>query len=279
VIASKLNARHRTWFKIFARTGYAARGLIYTVIGIFAILAAVDAGRETTGSRGALQTLMSSGFGDFIAVALLCGTVSYMVWRSVQSLFDTDGHGLGAKGAAIRGGLLASAVTYAILTAYIFGLWRGGSGGEDGGSSLGDAITSGIAGVVGSQFVALALTATFAGVGIAHVVKAARKGYARHFEASERVMRFVHPTARTGLTARGLVFLVIAFLFFYRGLNAGEDGSSTPGVEDVLGFLQELPAGGILLGLMGTGLIAFALYSFLQALWRRINVEDADSIG
>ena len=51
----------------------------------------------------------------------------------------------------------------------------------------------------------------------------------------------------------------------------------TPGVEDALSFVQGLPFGGILLGAMGVGLMAFALYSILEAIWRRINVEDADA--
>jgi len=83
--------------------------------------------------------------------------------------------------------------------------------------------------------------------------------------------------ARTGLVARGLSFLVIAFLLFYRGLSAGEEGGATPGIEDALRFVQELPFGALLLTAMGIGLVAFALYSFLEAAWRRINVEDADA--
>ena len=266
----------RGWFKPFARTGYAARGLIYTVISFFAILAAIGSGEEM-GSREALQTILGSAAGDASALILLVAMVSYVIWRLIQSIFDTDRHGLGLKGAAIRAGLLASAGTYVILAVYTFGLWQGSS--DDGGSSFGDQITDALAGFFGSQVVALGLTVVFFGVGAAHIIKAYKRGYARHFEAPPEAMRFIHPVSRTGLVARGLAFIVVGVLFFNRGLSAANDGSSTPGVEDALSYVQQLPFGGLLLGAMGIGLAAFALYSFLQAIWRRINVEDADVPG
>jgi hypothetical protein len=271
-----MRQNQRVWFKPFARTGYAARGLVYTVVGVFAILAAFGSGEEM-GSRGALQTILGGPFGAVLGIALICGMVSHMLWRFIQSIFDTDNHGLDLKGAAIRGGLLASAITYAILAVYTFGLWNGSGGGDSNGG--GGTIAGAIAGFVGSRVVALALTAVFAGVGAAHIAKAVKRGYARHFDAPPGTMKFVDPVARTGLAARGLSFLVIAFLLFYRGLNAGDGGSTAPGIEDALRFVEDLPFGAVLLTAMGVGLVAFALYSFLEAAWRRINVEDADAPG
>jgi hypothetical protein len=261
------------WFKPFARAGYGARGLVYSVIGSFTLLAGLGAGQETD-SRGALETILDSPARDVVAVVLIVGLASYALWRTIQSLADTDRHGWSAKGAAIRGGLLASAVTYSVLTVFTFGLWRGTS--DNGGSDMGEPVTQAIAGFVGSQVVSLGLTAVFLGVAVAHISKAYKGSFEKHFEASQRVMTFAHPIARIGLTARGLVFLVLAFLTFYRGLSAGDGG--TPGLSEALDFIKQLPLGGLLLGAMGIGLVAFALYSFLQAGWRRINVENADGI-
>lgn len=263
----------RVWFKPFARLGYAARGLVYVVIGGFAVFAAFGTG-ESIGSRDALETLIASDHGGVVAVALVCGMISYTLWRLIQSLFDTDSHGTDVKGLAIRAGLIASAVTYAVLALYTYGLWSGGGG--SGGGGDGNVATT-IAGFIGSRAVALLLTLVLVGVGIAHIVKAVKKGYAKHFQAPPRAMKAIHPIARTGLVARGLVFLILAFLFFYRGLSAGEEGGGTPGIKAALDFLNELPAGFLLIGAMGLGLICFALYSFLEAIWRRINVEDADA--
>ena len=111
-------------------------------------------------------------------------------------------------------------------------------------------------------------------VGIAHMAKALREKYARHIDASPRAMRLIHPIAKTGLIARGAVFLTLAFLFALRAWRADASGE-TPGTQEALEYVQSLPMGWLLLAATGIGLISFALYSFIQAGFRRINVEDA----
>lgn len=257
----------RDWFRPMARAGYASRGLIYLVIGAFAALAAVGSG-ETMGSRDALETLLSTGFGGVVAYALVAGLAFYAVWRFIQSGFDTDDHGTDAKGLAIRGGLAVSGITYLALAFYTFSRARGASGGE-GGGGLADTV----AGFVGASLTAAVLAAVLAGAGVAHVVKAWRKGYRKHIEADEAKYRLIDPIARTGLVARGAVFFILAFLLARRALSGGGGGEA--GSQQALDYVQSLPAGGLLLAAMGVGLVAFALYSFIEAVYRRINVEDA----
>ncbi|WP_439604707.1 DUF1206 domain-containing protein [Shinella sp.] len=256
----------REWFRPMARAGYASRGVIYLVIGFFAALAAIGSG-EAMGSRDALETLLSSGFGGVIAYALVAGLVFYAAWRFVQSGFDTDDHGTDAKGLAIRGGLAVSGITYLALAFYTFSRTRGASGGGEGGG-----FADTMAGFVGASLTSTILACVLAGAGVSHFIKAWRKGYEKHIEADATKMRMIHPIARTGLVARGSIFLVLAFLFARRALAGG---SGDAGSREALEYVQSLPAGGLLLALMGIGLIAFALYSFIEAAYRRINVEDA----
>ena len=269
---------HKTWIEPLARGGYGARGVVYLVIGAFAVLAAFGSG-DKKDTKGALQTLLGEPFGTALVYLLIVGMIGYVVWRLVQSLLDTDDHGFGFKGLAVRGGLLASGFTYAALALYaasLTGLLSGGSG-SGGGENP---VASFFNGLIGSQWVALALSLVFLGVSGAHVWKAVRRGYAKHFRADADVMRFVHPVAIIGLVARGLVFAVIALLLFYRFMNvrdASDDGSGTPGLRQALDFVQSLPAGGWLLAALGVGLLLFAGYSLAEAVWRRINVEDAQS--
>ena len=258
----------KTWFKPLARAGYASRGLIYAVIGFFAALAGFGAGRPM-GSREALGQLMSSGAGGVLAYGLVAALIFYALWRLIQAGFDTDSHGSDAKGLAIRAGLLASGLVYLTLAFYAWSLRRGAAGSGEGGG-----FAEGLAGFVGSRWAAALLAAGFVAVGIAHIVKALREKYADHMEADRAEMRFIHPIAKTGLIARGAVFLVIAFLFALRAWRA--DGSGrTPDSQQALEYIQSLPAGGWLLAATGLGLLAFALYSFTEAWFRRINIEDA----
>lgn len=263
-------ALDRHSMKLFARSGYASRGVIYLIVGFFAVLAAFGAGQEKD-TKGALRTLLEQPFGTALVWLLLVGLAGYVFWRLVQALFDTDDHGLSPKGLAVRAGLLASALTYATLGAYalsLLGVLPYGGGDE---RSVADII----AGVVGTKIVLLVLTLVFAGVAIAHWYKALTRRYADHFEASERAMRLVHPVSMLGLIARGSVFAVIAVLLFYRFRTVAPSDEEPPGLGAVLDFVQGLPGGGWLLAALGAGLMLFSAYSFLEALWRRINVEDA----
>lgn len=123
--------KSKKWFEGLARAGYFSRGLVYTIIGLFAILAALGAG-ENKNTKGALETLLQQPFGTIIVALLIIGLVGYTIWRLVQSLLDTDDHGYSPKGLAVRAGLLSSAATYAILAIYavsLIGLTSSGSGG------------------------------------------------------------------------------------------------------------------------------------------------------
>ncbi len=257
----------RDWFRPLARAGYAARGLIYLVIGYFAALAAIGSG-QAMGSRDALGVLLGSGPGSALAYLLIAGLVFYALWRLVQAGFDTDDHGHGAKGVAVRGGLAVSGLTYLTLAAYAFSLSRGAGGGDGGG------FAQTLAGLVGTRWASAALALVLAGAAAAHVIKALREKYADHIEASPRAMRVIHPVAKAGLMARGAVFLTVAFLFALRAASA-DGGGGAPDSRAALEYVQSLPAGGWLLAAMGAGLLAFSAYSFTQAAFRRINVEDA----
>lgn len=259
----------KSTFKPLARLGYAARGVVYAVIGFFAALAAIGAGQPMD-SRQALGEVLASGFGSVLAYALVAALLCYAAWRVIQAVFDTDRHGHDVKGTAIRSGLLASAVVYVTLAFYAWSLH--GQSADAGGEGGGFAQT--LAGVVGSRWAAAIIAAILTGVAVAHGVKALRETYAKRIEAGPGAMAYIHPVAKTGLIARGAVFLTLAFLFALRAWRA-EGSGETPGTKEALEFLQSLPAGWLLLALMGVGLVCFSIYSFVEAAFRRINIEDA----
>lgn len=262
--------RVRPWLRLFARAGYASRGVIYVVIGLFAILGAAGAAEETN-SKGALQEILHQPLGHVMVLALLVGLVGYVVWRLIQAVMDTDDHGWSAKGLAVRGGLLASALTYATLATYalaLLGVFASGTGDSR-------PVADFVAGMVGSKVMLAGLAVVFCGVAGAHWYKAAARKYARHFRAGDAAMKVIHPVSMIGLAARGLVFAVLAVLLSYRLFQKTDVDGHPPGIKDAMDYLQQQPYGAWLLGSLGVGLLLFAAYSFIEAVWRRINLEDA----
>lgn len=68
--------------------------------------------------------------------------------------------------------------------------------------------------------------------------------------------------ARGGYAARGAVYLVVGFFAILAAIGSGE-------TEDTQGALRSLlqqPFGGVLLGVVGVGLVAFAGWRFIQAI-------------
>ncbi|MCY0096240.1 DUF1206 domain-containing protein [Hoeflea ulvae] len=256
------------WFKPFARLGYGARGVVYLVLAVFIVSAAL-----TTGSGGdskdAVRFITQSTASAILAPLLIVSLAGYCCWRIVQAVFDTDEHGISPKGLAVRAGLIGSAASYGFLMAYTFSLWWG-SAMSSGSSSDGFARTA--AGFIGAGPVSVILSTIFAIVGVAHIWKAITGKYREHIDASETVMRWIDMAAIGGLCARGVIFLVIAFLLFRHGL-AGEEGRAS--LADALGFIADLPLGAWLLGATGAGFFLFSAYSLSEAIWRRINVENA----
>lgn len=271
-LASVKQTGWRDWFKPFARLGYGARGVVYLLLAFFTLSAAL-----TTGSGGdtedAVRFITQSTASAILTPLLMISLAGYCTWRIVQAVFDTDDHGIKPKGLAVRAGLLGSAATYGFLLIYTFSLWWGanmaaGGGSSDGGSGDGFARTA--AAFIGAGPVSLILGSIFVIVGGAHIWKAITRKYRAHIEASEPIMRWIDVAAIGGLCARGMIFLIIAFLLFRHGL-AGEQGRAS--LTDALSFIAGLPFGAWLLGATGAGFFLFSIYSFSEAVWRRVNVD------
>jgi hypothetical protein len=264
-MASGGTASYITWL---ARSGYAARGVVYLIVGWLAVLAALGGGRATD-SKGALLTLLQQPFGDVMLGLVALGLVGYAAWRLVQGSMDTDNHGTDAKGLAIRGGLLVSAVTHVLLAFFalslIFG-WGTGGGSGDGGTQ--DWTAWLLQQPFGRWLVAL-VGAAVIGAGLAHMVKGWQARFEKYLVMDRATLEKASPVCRFGLIARGVVFLIIGgFLLVAAWRFSSGDAV---GLQGALQTLQQQPYGWILLAVVALGLFAFGVYSLIEARYRRID--------
>ena len=252
-----------------ARAGYAARGVVYLIVGLFAVLAALSR-QEAQGSEGALQVILRQPFGTILVWLMIFGLVGYAIWRLVQAVNDPDRHGKDAKGLAIRAGLLASGVLHAALAFFALGLvsvWGRSEGG-------GDPTAGPLAAIFGAEYAWVfvwGLALIVAGVGAAFIWKGATAGFMKYFQCPGQIMRWLKPLSQFGLIARGVVFLIVAFLIVTGG--SAYDSESRPGLQEALKAVQGWAFGWIILLVIAVGLLAFGLYSLAEARYRRIKVE------
>ncbi|UVL82405.1 DUF1206 domain-containing protein [Pseudomonas sp. B21-028] len=256
---------------VLARGGYAARGIIYLIIGIFALLAAQDSSKPKD-SHKSLVALLSQPFGHVLVGLVVAGLLAFAGWRILQATQDVDHHGKDLKGLVIRAGLLAGGAVNGALAFFALGLLISGlrSSSGSGGGQTRDLLAHLLSWEHSNLLIYLVALVPL-GTGLAHIIKGWRASFEKYFEADEDVMRYVRPVSRFGLVARGVVFIEIAFLLLISG--SSYKAMDPPGMREALDALQNLPAGSIVLMLMALGLIAFSVYSFAEAFWRRINME------
>lgn len=250
-----------------ARLGYAARGAVFVLVGGLAALAAWGSGGRATDSRGALQTVLAQPFGRVLLGVIALGLAGFALWRAIQALLDPDECGSDWKGLARRAGRGVSAVTYGALaaTAVTLALGRGG-GGES--SSTQDWTAWLMAQPAGRWLVAVA-GLVVVGAGIATALKGWNSKFEGQLALDRDTRRWAVPMGRAGFMAHSVVLSLIGVFLLLAAWRARSQDAE--GVAGALRAIQEQPYGWILLGIVALGLVAFGVFNFVQARYRRID--------
>ena len=255
--------------RLLPRLGYAARGLVYLVIGGFAVLAAFGSEGRAPDERAALLKILQQPLGDVLLALVALGLIAFALWRLAQSLLDADRHGTSGKALLIRAGLFASAVFSAALAVsaidLIFRLSPAKSGAKDWSAwVMAQPFGRPLLGLIGLAVI---------GAGLATAYKGVRADLEKRFDMDRQDLRWAMPVSRIGLVARGLVFVLGGGFAIAAAIEA--DPGQAKGLGDALRWLQGQPYGPWLLGSAGIGLLAFGAYGFIEAAYRRIGYSLA----
>lgn len=257
-------------FEWLARTGYAARGVVFLLIAALALFSSFGGGRPDT--KNALDSLLQQPFGRIWLGLIGLGLVGFVAWRLAQSLADADNHGSGAKSMVVRAALFGSAATYAGLALYAFthALSTGG-GGEGGGEQ-------GMAAWAMSQPFGRFLAGA---IGIGLVIGGGvtiYKGVTQRFRRYLKLPSDRHgPLALLcvyGLAARGVVFAIVGIFFTYAAFRV--DPQQAGSTADALEWIRQLPFGAVLYLAVAAGLAAFGIYNFVEARYRTVQTPALD---
>lgn len=262
------NNRMRAWVGPLARFGYAAKGVVYLLVGVLAARAAFEAGRAP-GKKGALQMLLNVPFGQVLFGLVALGLIAYVLWRFTQAGLDTEGEGTSAEGIVKRLGFTASGFVYLALavftTARLFGA-PGSSNGEGQGGA--QEAAQGLMTQPYGQVLVGAGGLVIIGVGIYQFYRAYKAAFHVNLKGEHA---WLVGLGRLGFAARGVVYLLIGSFFALAALN--HNAARAGGLGQALRTLEKQPFGPWLLGTVALGLATYGLYAIFLAHYRQIGVK------
>ena len=258
------------WIERLARVGFAAKALLYGIVGVLAFRAAFSNGGATTGSRGALASLVRQPYGALVLVVISVGLFGYAAWRIIEAAVDPEHRGTGFKGLAVRTGYAGRGVIHAWLGVQAIRLAMG-SGGSSGSDGTEQWTARALDAPLGSWLV-IGAGLTVIGYGLYQIYRAWAAKLSKQLNLS-RLSReagsWLIKVSRFGLGARGVVFGVIGTYLVRAGIAHNANKAADTG--EALNAIGQQPLGNWLLAIVAIGLISYGAYDVVQARYRVIR--------
>jgi hypothetical protein len=254
-----------TGFELLARAGFAARGLIYGIVGILAVKLALGTGGKTTDQTGALRTVARQPFGKVLLVLVAVGLGGYSLWRLLHALL---GHGPEKSDSTFeRVAAAGSGLAYAGLCGIAIQVLSGSAGN----SHKPPKATAGVLGWPGGTWLVGGAGLVLIGVALYQAYRGLTQDFLKDSKTGEMgptTRRAFKSLAIVGHVARGIVFGLVGVFLVKAAVEY--DPNKAVGLDGALAKLAHQSYGSVLLGIVAAGLVAFGLYSLVDARYRRI---------
>jgi len=254
---------------LMGRLGYAARGVVYFLVGASAVIAAIRPEHRPAGPSDAVQLGHGYPLGAIFLIAVAFGLACLAGWLTVAGL-------AAARHAGVRSwwhsvGMLGDAIVYIAfiidVVGIALGLWHGG--GERN-------IQSWIAWLSGWEYGRLMIGIVGAAVlagSVGLFVWGLIGNVDRDVALPQQEKQLLRPVARYGIAGRGgAIALVGCFLLAAAVYGNPREAHEVGGV---LAALRHVTYGRVLIGLFGLAFISSSLFDFVAALYRRFDPAEA----
>ena len=258
-----------TPFRMLARAGLAARGVIYLLIGFLATQIALGKGGKEADRQGALQTVATTPGGTVLLWLLAVGLAGMALWRFSEAIYGQsgpDGHKATKRLSSLARAIFYTAVCSSTV-AFIIG--SGGPGSSDKKSK--DLTGKAMHDIPAGRWIVLLVGLGFVAGGIAIAVRAMKTQFEKKLnthQMSPQVRKAVKAVGMVGQSTRALIYAAAGVFLAYAAITY--DPGKAKGVDGTLRQFTKTAVGPWLLVLVALGLIVFGIYSFCEARWRRI---------
>jgi hypothetical protein len=249
-------------FEAVARGGFVMSGLVHVLIGAITLRMAFGGSSQEADQSGALQAVASAPGGSILLWIGGLAMAALVIWHLAETWLGARWRTDAKERLAHVVTTLGKAVVYGVLAATAL-RFAAGSGSDSGQQT--SQLTAGVMDSAGGRVLIVGVGLVVAGIGFFHVYRGASRG----FEDDLRVPRgqttagAIVVTGVLGYIAKGIALVGVGLMFGWAALGA--DPEKATGLDGALKAMADLPAGGILLAVVGAGLILYGVYAVLRS--------------
>jgi hypothetical protein len=271
---ARLAAEHPGAVKA-GRVGWAAKGVVYLLAGILAVVVALKAvgwsdssSNQEASPTGAIKTIAATTGGSVLLWVLAVGMLLYAAWRVVSAVMPGSS---GAESWVKRIGYLVSAVIYTTFAITAISLARSSHASADGNSKVTDLTARTMTHSAG-RFVIGAIGVIAIGAGLYRLIKGLKRDVNDELDLSGMSAQRAQWTRRLGAigeVGRGIAIGLIGFFLLRAAVTF--DASQATGLDGALRRLAVTSWGQLLVAVIGVGFVAYGVFCLTTFTHRRLQ--------
>ena len=271
---ARSHATNADWRSTLARSGLAAKGVLYGALGVLAIsIANGGSSTQEASKRGAIELVASQPFGQWLLGILTVGLFAMAAWQAILAFTGDPVEGSETKDRVKFGGkaLIYLSTASTALSVLLSQLGRGSGGPGSGGAATEQQAASTIMGWPGGPWLVGLLGAAVIGVALYQFYKhAMNETFMTRLDRGEmddKVESGVRRAGKAGYASRAVVFVVIGIFLMIAAIQ--HDPQEAVGLSGALQEITRHTWGQIVLWAVAIGLFLFGCFSVAEAKYRR----------
>ena len=237
--------------------GFYTKGLVYLILGILTLLAALNLGGKVSDKNSVIVFLENQIFGKFLLLIVGLGFISYAFWRFYKSYTVLKKNKEKTKyflcidyfTRGIVYGSLAISVLYKVINQPKDGVSK---------KSLAQKILSMDNGQLILYLIALIIL--ISALNQFYIVY--KKSFLKDIEKNKNIKSydFLKKSGKFGIVSRGISFLIFAYFIFKASQE--NNANQVRGTQGMFSYLHGLSFGNILMAIMALGFISYGIFQY-----------------
>ncbi|MCW2713440.1 MAG: hypothetical protein JWN88_487 [Frankiales bacterium] len=247
--------------------GWAAKGVVYVALAYVVLQLGFGSATHEANTTGAMRSIAGTGPGALSLVVLAVGLLAFAVGRVLEAT-TLAGPDIGTSD-QVKAGLYAVLYTSLALTAFRLVSQGGGGAGGGGKEQQGSAF---LLGLPAGRFLVGALGLAVVAYGLAQAWKGVQHAFLGTLNTGRMSASLRSGVTKLGTAAyvtKGLTVVLLGYFFLQSAVKY--DPQQAKGLDAALGEIAQGRWGQALLTLIALGLLAYGVFAFVEARYRKVG--------